>query len=229
MLLKLGIGAAVALLTAASGFNNWQHLENFGYAIATLVIAGEILKVLLPIAMLEHVKAASAWQWLGTVLVWSILVVFSFVNTFGNVTTKHAQEKARLHAEKVGEVRPEHVILRDMAGLPPCQNKIETRAVNGKAKAVSYQVPNVACQQQRAAQRLALTAELTESKRRELKGMTAAIDGDTVATSQIRLASMFGFEMSKHGAETFMLLLWTLLAEIGSAFGGLCIPRTRQP
>jgi hypothetical protein len=236
MLLRLGLGAAVVTLTAASAWNNWQHMRSFGLGVAILVIAAEVAKPLLPVALIEHGKNRASLQWCGTLLLWCIIVAFSFVNTFGNALTRHAKDKARQGIVAASATRPEHVILRELASVKSCPDKEETRdevqPAKGKKKAIVLQVkvrvPDTECAQKVAADKLALTAELTESKRREANALDAPIDKNTVTDGYIELARMAGWEPQRYQIDTYTVLLWTLLAELGSALGGLCIPRSRE-
>jgi hypothetical protein len=239
MLLRLGLGAGVIIFTVASATLNYEHMKGYGYAAAGIVIAAELLKPLLPIALVSHATARHTGAWVGTLCLWLLIVFFSFINSFGNTLVRHAKVKEGTAIASRDQTRPEHVILRELASLRPCNPNTEireeqrTQGTGKQARVVTvkvpYQVPNTACEQQRAANQLALTSEMTESKRRESRNLDVIVSPHTVTDGYIAVANMFGFSLRRHETDILTVLLWVLLCEVGSAFGGLAIPRKVQP
>jgi hypothetical protein len=230
MMLRMGIMLAVVVMTISSAWNNWEHMQSFGMAIAVLVIAAEMLKPLLPVALVHHGTNQHTTQWCGTLLLWCIIVAFSFVNTFSNTIQKQAMDVSKKGRVAASETRAEHVILRELASVRSCPELERTRdEKQGKRTIkVAYTIPDTDCQQTKAAEKLALTAELTKQKSREANGQDAVIDKHTVTDGQIALANVFGWNPRRHEVMMYTVLLWTLLAELGSALGGLCIPKTEE-
>jgi hypothetical protein len=207
MILRLLLGLCVLTLTAASAYNNYQHMQHLGYGVLALVIGAELAKPLLPIALIAHARNEAIGQWLGTLCIWLVIVVFSFVNTFGNSVARLAIEKARQDKNVAGETRPEFVILRELANIT-CKKKEQEK-----------------CQSKRNA----LNAELNMAKKTgETTSVEAAISGDVTTNGYIQLAALGGFQVSEEQVNVWTVLLWTLLAELGSALGGLCIPQRKK-
>jgi hypothetical protein len=235
MLLRLGLGAGVVVFTIASATLNYEHMKGYGLAAAGIVIAAELLKPLLPIALVSHATSKHVGAWCGTLALWLLIVFFSFVNSFGNTLVRHAKVKEGTAMAARDMTRPEHVVLRELAGLAACEPLTEYRdelQTTGKGKQQitktiksAFKVPNTACEQQRASNQLALTAEMTETKRRESRNLDVVVSPHTVTDGYIAVASMFGFNLRRHETDILTVLLWVLLCEIGSAFGGLAIPR----
>lgn len=237
MLLRIGLGLGVTVFTVASAWNNWEHLKAYGLAIGLMIVAAEVFKLLCPVALIAHAENRSTFQWAATLAMWLVVVVFSFVNTFGNTLLRHAKVKESVAVEARNDTRPEHVIMRDMAALRQCpalqktrEEAIPARGPKGKAstKLVAYEVADSICEQQRAADQLALTAEMTESRRRMGIGRDVAVSQHTVTDGYILVAGMLNISVRRHEMDVLTVLLWTLLCEIGSAFGGLAIPRERK-
>jgi hypothetical protein len=206
MMLRLLLGCCVLTLTAASAYNNWQHMQHLGIGVLALVIGAELAKPLLPIALIAHSKNGAIGQWLGTLLIWLVIVVFSFVNTFGNSVARLAIEKARQDKSVEGETRPQFIILREIAEVT-CKKREQEKC---KAK------------------RDALEAELkVATNNSDGVSVEAAISGDVTTNGYIQLAALGGFTATEEQVNVYTVLLWTLLAELGSALGGLCIPRKR--
>ncbi len=236
MLLRLGLGLGVTVFTLASTWNNWDHLRQYGMGVAAIVIAAELFKLFCPIALIVHAGSRATFQWIATLTLWAIVVLFSFVNTFGNTLVRHAKVKEETTQIARETTRPEHVIMREMALLKQCPPLRKVRLepvppVKGKAqpdKRVPYEEPDLLCEQQRAADQLALTTELTETKRRQSIGREVAISGNTATDGYIMVANMFGVRAQRYEMDVWIVLLWTLLCEVGSAFGGLTIPMERK-
>jgi hypothetical protein len=205
MILRLLLGCCVLTLTAASAYNNYQHMQHLGIGVLALVIGAELAKPLLPIALIAHSNNGAIGQWLGTLLIWLVIVVFSFVNTFGNSVARLAIEKARQDKSVEGETRPQFIILREIAAIT-CKKKEQEKC---KAK------------------RDALEAELEKASKDADVSVEAAISGDVTTNGYIQLAALGGFTATEEQVNVYTVLLWTLLAELGSALGGLCIPRKR--
>jgi hypothetical protein len=223
MMLRVGIGIAVAVLTVASAVNNWEHMSKFGMGVCILVVAAEMLKPLLPIALAEHSRDMNYGAWVGTLGLWCMIVLFSFVNTFSAALTRQATEIARQGTIKSSETRPEHIILRELASVRTCK---PIRVTIGKGKrAEVVEKEDAACLQDAAAKKLALTAELTTHKARTAVGHDVAIDAHTVTDGQTTLANMLGWNPNRWHVQIWTVLLWVLVCELGSALGGLCIPR----
>jgi hypothetical protein len=209
-------------MVASSGVNNWQHMAHYGYGIAILVVAAEIAKLALPVAMLIHARRGDAAQWCVALLMWCIIVVFSFFNTFGNALTRHAMEKGRLESVAASVTRPEHLILKEISLLPACKPLVQWLANQKK------ETPDQACLDRNAAKKAALDSELKQTKARQESNIDVVIDKYTVEDGYMMLASRFGISLQRHEISVYLTLLWTLLAEVGSAFGGLAIPERRK-
>jgi hypothetical protein len=238
MLIRLGLGIGVAVFTAASAWNNWEHLKAYGLAIGLMIIAAEVFKLLCPIALIQHAENHATFQWCATLGMWLVVVVFSFVNTFGNTLLRHAKVKEGTAIEARDVTRPEHVIMREMAGLRQCpalQKEREEQqqiVVKGKPSTkqvkVRYEQADSICEQQRAADQLSLTAEMTESRRRQGIGRDVSVSQHTVTDGYILVAGMLNISVRRHEMDVLTVLLWTLLCEVGSAFGGLAIPIAKK-
>lgn len=237
MLLRVGLGLGVMVFTVASAWNNWEHLKAYGLAIGLLIIAAEIFKLLCPVALIEHAENRSTFQWAATLSLWIVVVLFSFVNTFGNTLLQHAKIKEVQQTDARNVTRPEHVILREMSNLKQCPPLQRSRQLpreytkQGKAlpvKSEVFELPDTLCEQQRASDQLALTAEMTESKRRLGMGREASVGGHVATDGYILVAGMLNITVRRHEMDVLTVLLWTLLCEVGSAFGALAIPRTRK-
>jgi hypothetical protein len=228
MMLRMGIIISVLVLTIASAWNNWEHMSAYGMGVAVLVIAAEMLKPLLPVALVHHGTNQHTTQWCGTLLLWCIIVAFSFVNTFSNAIQRHAIDTSKRGRIAASETRPEHVILKELAAVRTCPEleKFRDEKQGKRTVKVAYTVPDTDCQQTKAAEKLALTAELTKQKQREANGQDATIDKNTITDGQIALANIFGWNPRRYEVVMYTVLLWTLLAELGSALGGLCIPQS---
>lgn len=240
MLLKLGLGAGVVVFTAASATLNYEHMRGYGMAAAAIVVAAEILKPLLPVALVQHADNRHGGAWVGTLALWLLIVFFSFVNSFGNTLIRHAKVKETQAVAARDTTRPEHVILREIASLKQCpalrkvREEVTTIPAKGKqparqqTKQIPYEERDTECEQARAASQLALTAEITESKRRESRNLDVVINQHTATDGYIQVANMFGFGPRRHEMDVWVVLLWVLLCELGSAFGGLAIPRDKK-
>lgn len=228
MLLRIGIGLGVTLLAFSSMLANYQHVQGYGWSIIGLVIAGECLKPLLPLAMREHARQEAFLPMAATFLVWLMIVTFSWVNTFGNSLMRHAMEQAKVEAARAGEVRPEHVILKDIAALPPC--KAEWQGKGRNAKRIEH------CPDGRAERLAALQGEIRKSRELEksaklhggdIPKATAHVDDTAIRDGLIAMVSFFGVKMPREMVFVYVTLLWTALAEIGSALGAVAIPRKK--
>lgn len=211
-------------------------MEKFGLAIAVMVVAGEILKLVLPIFAVEHYENKYASGFLAALVMWFLVVSFSFVNTFGNSVAKHAYETSRQGALAASVTRPEHIIRKEIGDLALCAKLNKTRQVTLTSKrgvpyssSETYQEDDKACEDKRAKQITALEAEIAEHSKRLDKGDDVAIGKYVVTDAYMSLADMFGFKNVKRNTiELWTTLLWTLLAEVGSAFGGLVFPRAKK-
>lgn len=199
------MGLGVATLALASLWNNYQHVQNLGPGIVGLVVAAELLKPLLPLALISHANNRHAGAWVATLGMWGLIVCFSFLNTFGNALTQHATEQARLERAKVSETRPEHLILKDIGQLPACPKKGCTQQVQDRRKALEAE--------HRAALKRVGTREEVVAK------------GEPVRDGILTLTAWAGIELHPERVFVLVTLIWTLLAEVGSALGALAIPR----
>jgi hypothetical protein len=234
MLLRLGILASVVVLTLASALNNWSHMVKYGGEIATLVIAAELLKPLLPVALAQHSAnggAGATARFVGTLTLWLIIVLFSAVNTFSNALTKQGARANQQHELAASVTRPEHLIRRDISTIPACRDVVKADQVlktdkkgGGKIVTVRTTVADTACEVERSAKIQALESELATRKEREKAQENFATDKDAVPDGLIHLASLVGWRIQRHEVSIYTVLLWTLLAELGSALGGLCVP-----
>jgi hypothetical protein len=231
MFLRIGISSAVGVFTLASAWNNWEHLRGYGPGVIAALLAAEIMKPMLPVAMLQHAENESPTKAAATALAWALIVAFSASNTFSNAYASHAIMTKKAGIINASETRPEHIILGDMAAILPCkdldkQREEQTRDAKGRQRTIkiAYKEADTDCQQTSAAKKLALTAELTTQKKRESLGQDATIGRDAVTDAQITVANMLGYAPKRFEMVVYVVLLWTALIEICSAFGGLCIP-----
>jgi hypothetical protein len=231
MFLRIGISIAVAVFTLASAWNNWEHLRGYGYGIIAALLAAEIMKPMLPVAMLHHVENESPTKAVATIMAWALIVVFSVNNTFSNTYASHATVAKKAGIINASETRPEHIILGDMAAILTCkdldkQREEQTRDAKGRQRTIkiAYKEADTDCQQTAAARKLALTAELTTQKERKTSGQDATLDRNAVTDAQITVANMLGYAPKRFEMVVYVALLMTALIEICSAFGGLCIP-----
>lgn len=216
MLLRLAVAAGVLTLAASSAYANYLHVQPLGLTIVGLVIGAEIFKFAAPIAMVEHSKQHHAVAFLATLTVWLLVVAFSFANTFGNALMRHAVEQAKLERAKASATRPEHVILKDIAAIPGCKPATKSRGE--------------VCPQGRKEKLQAFEAELKAARLRTGKEEVAGhIQGDPIREGMTALAGFAGIELPQERVFVIVTLIWTLLAEIGSAIGGLAIPRRVKP
>lgn len=212
MLLRLVVAAGVLTLAASSAYANYLHVAPLGATIVGLVIGAELLKLGLPVAMLHHCDKGHTLSFLVSLVVWVGVVVFSFANTFGNALMRHAVEQAKLERAQASATRAEHVILRDIAAIPACKPATKSRAE--------------VCPPTRAPRLAALEAELKTARSRTGREEVAGhIQGDPIREGMTALAAFAGYELPKEKVFLLVTLIWTLLAEVGSAIGGLAIPR----
>jgi hypothetical protein len=212
MLLRLSVVAGVLTLAASSAYANYVHVQPLGLTIVGLVIGAEIFKFAAPIAMAEHSRQHATIAFLATLVVWLLVVAFSFANTFGNALMRHAVEQAKLERAKASATRPEHVILKDIAALPTCKAATKQRAAS--------------CPPGRAEKLAALEGELKAARTRTTREEVAGhIQGDPIREGMTALAGFAGIELPPDRVFIIVTLIWTLLAEVGSALGGLAIPR----
>lgn len=232
MLLRVGLVLATIVSVVASAANNLQHMQRFGYAVVAIVIAGELFKVFIPIGLSAHAENRHSGAWMGGLVLWCVIVVFSVLNTFGNTLTQHARDKQKQGIAAASATRPEHIILGELAGLKACPDRDETREQIEPAKGnrrarvlrVQVKVPDTECAQAVAARKLALTAELTEQKERRNRGDDATIDKNTVTDGYLELFQALGWRLDRYKVDLYTALLWTLVAELGSCLGGLTVP-----
>lgn len=206
MLVTIGISLSVAALCISSAYGNYTYVANLGPAIIGLVIGAEIFKFIAPIAMQQHVKNWSPIQFVATLALWLLVVVFSFVNTFGNALSKHAIEQVRAEQASQQLVRPEHLILKDMAA-PKCRKKSAAGTCINEAQLIS------------------LRAELKQAQSSKSQGAIVQVGFEPIREGMTTLAQFADIELPKEQVYIFVTLIWTLLAEVGSAIGGLAIPR----
>lgn len=210
MLARIAIASAVLVLASASAYANVLYVQGMGASILGLVLGAEIFKFLAPWALVRHAETRRGAAWLATFGLWLIVVAFSFVNTFGNALTRHATEQARIEHLRETQTRAEHVILKEIANIPAC-----TKSKRG---------PSAGCAETHQAQKRALEAELrATAKRGSNTGVVAK--GDPVRDGVLALASAVGVEIPREKVFVLITLIWTLLAELGSAIGILAIPR----
>lgn len=213
MLLRLVVAAGVLTLAASSAYANYLHVAPLGATIVGLVIGAEVFKFAAPIAMAEHSRQHASVAFLATLVVWLLVVAFSFANTFGNALMRHAVEQAKLERAQASATRAEHVILRDIAAVPACKPATKSRAE--------------VCPPTRAPRLAALEAELRTARARtgSREEVAGHIQGDPIREGMTALAAFAGYELPKEKVFLLVTLIWTLLAEVGSAIGGLAIPR----
>lgn len=198
--------AGVLVLTGASAYANYIHVSSHGASIIGLVIGAEIIKFGAPLAMAEHAERGHGTRFVMTLVLWAFVVVFSFTNTFGNALKKHSIEQARIETEKANSTRPEHVVLKEIAQLPACGKR--------------------GCTKQQVDKRTALEAEVKLARKNGTH--TAVVKDDAIRDGFVMLAASAGHEMNPDRVFVTISLIWTLLAEIGSALGGLAIPAIRR-
>jgi hypothetical protein len=204
MLIRLGITLAVLCLALASGYGNYQHVESLGIAVIGVIIGGEALKIFLPIAMTQHHDNGHIAKLIASFIIWIVVVVTSFVNTFGNALTRQAQQDMIATQKQAAIYRPVSVIMADIRKLE-CGKK-EKKCNN----------------------RLQLLNEELELSRANPAPKIEANSDQTKAGLQLISASIFATPIAKENTIIYVALLWTLLAELGSAFGGLAIPIKRE-
>lgn len=215
MILRLTVATGVLALAASSAYANFVHVQPLGLSIIGLVIGAELFKFAAPLAMADHLRKHNSAAFLATLVVWMLVVAFSFANTFGNALMRHAIEQAKLERVQASATRPEHVILRDIAALPAC--KLATKKAPER------------CPQGRRERLEALTAEVKLARARTGKEAIAShVKGDPIREGVTALAAFVGFELPRESVFVLVTLIWTLLAEIGSAIGILAIPRRQQ-
>lgn len=216
MLLRLVIAAGVLTLAASSAYANYLHVAPLGATIVGLVIGAEIFKFAAPIAMAEHSRQHASVAFVATLVVWLLVVAFSFANTFGNALMRHAVEQAKLERAQASATRAEHVILKDIAALPSCKPATKQRQET--------------CPAGRKEKLAALEGELKAARQRTGKEEVAGhIQGDPIREGMTALAAFAGIELPRERVFILVTLIWTLLAEVGSAIGGLAIPRKVKP
>lgn len=211
MLTRVILTLGVLVLAMSSALANYMHVQNLGTAIVGLVVGAELIKFAALGAM--YVNAHDD-NWLGgfaALALWLIACLFSFTNTFGNSLARHAEEQARIDRDRESGTRAEHVIRQEIAGLPMC-GKGKKRAICEDAK------PRLE----------ALQSEIAASRKNgsDTKGEAATyVKGDPVREGMGELAKIVGIELPRHRIYLWVTLLWTLLAEIGSAIGVIAIPK----
>jgi hypothetical protein len=211
MLLRLSAVLAVAILAVASGYANYLHVAAMGGSAILLVVGGELLKlILLPVAY-SHFTESRPIPFLISIGIWLVVVAFSFANTFGNALMRNALEQGRIERAAESKTRPVLTIRREMAELPPC---------NAKKKAARELCIDARTDK---LETLKIELELAE-KRTDRENRESYLNGDPVKKGIVKLADMAGIVVREDQTFILVAILWTLLAEIGSAFGGLIIP-----
>ena len=219
MLIRLLMALGVVCLCLASGFNNFNHTRAYGWEIVMLIAASELLKLMLPLAMIHFAKEAQPSRWLASLFMWLLICVVSAVNTFGNVITVHATKKANMQEARANHTsRQEHVILRDISNVPTCD-----ATTTGRGKNRVTTPPNQQCVENRNHKIAAFKAELHKAKQEPIAG--AKVDAFAVEDGYVMTAALFGFYPNRQQIAIYMLLLWVALCEIGSALGGFWSPR----
>jgi hypothetical protein len=222
MLVRLALALGVIALAVASGANNLSHTKAYGWEIVILVGAAELLKLVLPLAMLVFAKSHQPARWIAALFMWALIVVFSAVNTFGNVITVHATKKANMQEARQNHTsRQEHVILRDISNVATCN-----ATVVGKGKNRVTFPPDEQCVENRKNKIAAFQSELQKAKETPVAG--AKVDAFAVEDGYVMTAALFGWYPNRNQIAIYMLLLWVALCEIGSALGGFCIPERKK-
>lgn len=214
MLIRLIIGLGVFICTCASVYLNFSHVQNLGAGIIGLVIGAELIKFSALGALYANAQNEHWGGVFAALVLWFIAVAFSLTNTFGASLSRHAEEYARIERDRESGVRAEHVIRQEIAGLAMC----------GKGKSRKI------CDSEQP--RLdALNAEIVAARKKgaDNSGDAAAyVRGDPVREGIIELAKIANINIPKHRVYLWVTLLWTLLAEIGSAIGVVAIPNTSR-
>jgi hypothetical protein len=205
MIAAIGVGAGVAMLCISSAYGNYTYVANLGPSIIGLVIGAELFKFVAPIAMQRHARNNAAIQFIATLVLWLLVVAFSFINTFGNALSKHANEQLRVEHTQQSIVRPEHLILKDMA-QPQCNKKRKDNCVNDAII-------------------ISLRSELKTAQSE--RGVIALAGFEPIREGMTTLATFVNIDLPKEQVYIFVTLIWTLLAEVGSAIGALAIPKRK--
>jgi hypothetical protein len=231
MMLQFAMTCCVLAMTLASAYNNFHHMAGYGAGFVAAVIAAEIAKPMLPVALMRHV-ALGTYQGvvsaIACAVLWLIVVVFSMTNTLGNAFVQQAKLKASTQKEfSQGNHRPDYLILSDKANVQACiAPQQRTKDKQGRIITIAGQI-DPQCDEKRKAKLASLDAELLRSKQQDTQG--AAIDAHTVEDGINSLAAMGGVYFKRHEIAAVMVLIWVLLIELGSAFGGLAIPQRNKP
>lgn len=209
MIVQLTVAAGVITLAVASAWANYLHVAPMGGTIVALVIGAELFKFAAPVAMRDHMTSWRPGAFLATLAVWLIVVAFSFANTFGNALTRHAMEEARHESARESHARPAHVVLRDIAALPRCGKRGSDDCMARRDRVA------------------ALQAELALARKRGDTSSAPIVRGDPIRSGMIQLAAFVSVELPSDRVFVLVTLVWTLLAEVGSALGALAIPRRK--
>jgi hypothetical protein len=148
---------------------------------------------------------------MATLGVWLLVVVFSFINTFGNALMRHATEQASLDMQRDNATRPEHVLLKEIASIPACKKRADSE-----------------CQDRNVTRKKALQAEIVASRKNATKDQKPVALGDPIRDGLMQLAGMLGIELQHARVFVVVTLIWTLLAEVGSSLGALAIPMSQR-
>lgn len=232
---------SVLCLAGASAYNNVQHVYRLGAGIILIVVGAELFKVIaLPIAA-NYWDEEKPFKCGITVFTWLGILVFSLVNTFGNTLTRRAELIASIEHNQANASRPIATIIREIADLPPtdCTPQTEQRKSkvgSGKERKTVWEIVNkplpATC-----AKRDALNVELSHAQMQAAKQaasnsqvMTDYAKGDAVKDGLVTLAGVFQVYIPRPDATipVYIVLLWTLMAEIGSAFAALAVPARRE-
>jgi hypothetical protein len=201
-------------LAISSAYNNYQHVQQLGLGLIGAVLSAELLKPALPLLIAYSARTGQLAACCAGAIVWTAVVCFSCVNTLGNTLHRHAIEQERLSATAGAKVRAEHIVLKEVAALPHCNQR----------KPLDRDV----CEQRNVVAKQALEAELVVARSRRGTLDEYAVSGTHVRDGLLQVAGIAGVFIPQQQVFVWVTLLWTALVELGSALGALAIPRAKQ-
>lgn len=235
---RIVVGLAALTLAIASGWGNYLYVANSGGAIVLAVLAAEMLKFSLPLAIRMHWEQARGVSLFGGVLLWIMVIVFSTLNTFGNAVTRREEAKQQVKNELSQQFRPVAEIAKQIARLPPmdCEQRTQIQFVfdrnpeTGKkrktTKEVKLPIPGICSSRASLQQELDLARKAEE--RANASTVKVLLSHNPMEDGISMIAAILGYAIPSYVLPFVPVLVWVLFMELGSAIGGLAIPLPRK-